>query len=359
MINTNEMIDIELLKSTYPKDREMYSELAERIKNILQQILDKNKIHVITSRTKEIDSLIGKIISKDKYELLTDVTDLSGIRIITNLECDIEYVGKEIRKRFRIDESHSHDHRKRKVNDFGYLSLHLVISLGDDIENLTENQRIKGLKAEIQIRSILQHAWAEIEHDLGYKNKRNIPEELQRGANRLSAILEAADLEFVRLNGLKLKHVDQAANAISSPIADRTLIDDLNIRILDKQNGTLNTIRKMLEEKHRIVFVVKGNYQNILGKLQYFGIQYLEQLERELIEKKEILVKFSDLLFQRRIDDRKYILYEAPLEYFLHFKGSADAEQWDNYRYLGSEDCKSSIREVADFLQLHKDAIEE
>ncbi|MRG47568.1 hypothetical protein GFS24_20770 [Chitinophaga sp. SYP-B3965] len=351
------MIDIEQLKTTYPKYRERYLELGERIKTTLGHLLEKKKIHVITTRAKDIESLIRKIISKDKYEDLVDVTDLCGVRIITNMESDIEYVSKIIRKSFRIDETHSHDHRKRSVNDFGYLSLHIVLSLDSDREGLAENIRIKGLKAEIQIRSILQHAWAEIEHDLGYKDNASIPEELQRGSNRLSAILEAADLEFVRLQELKLKHINQAVNAISSPNITTTPIDILNIKTLDAHSGTLNAVRNMLEEKHQVTFVVRGDYQHILDKLKYFDIRYLEQLEQDLVENRENLIKFSDLLFQRRNDKRKHILYEAPLEYFLHFKGSVDTEHWEEYKYFGSVDCKSSIKEVTDFVQLHMDTV--
>lgn len=352
------MIDIELLKSSYSEEKKKYSILGERLMTIINQILDKNKIHTITYRTKELESLIGKIISKDKYNELTDITDLCGIRIITNLESDIEYVSRIIRQTFKIDEPNSHDHRKRPVNEFGYLSLHLVISLDKDREDLIENFEIKSLKAEIQIRSILQHAWAEIEHDLGYKNKEDVPKELQRGSNRLAAILEAADLEFVRLSFLKLNHIHKASEAINSSVENNTQIDSININVLDSQNKTLKAVREMLRDKYGITFIKKGNYKNILDKLKFFGIKYLEQLEKDLNENKEVLIKFSNLLFQRRNDNRKYILYEAPLEYYLHFLGSAKGiEEWNNYRYGDSADCENTIKEVTDFLALHKDAI--
>lgn len=352
------MIDIELLKNTYPQEIKKYSILGDRLKTIITQILDQTKVHAISYRTKDLDSLIGKVINKDKYNELTEITDLCGIRIITNLESDIEYVSKIIRQTFKIDEPNSHDHRKRPVNEFGYLSLHLVVSLGEDKENLAENMKIKELKAEVQIRSILQHAWAEIEHDLGYKSKEDVPDELQRGSNRLSAILEAADLEFVRLNTLKLNHIKDASTAIASAGENKTLIDSINLPVLDLQNETLKVVKKMLIDKHGIIFVKKGNYQNILNKLKYFGIRYLEELENGLNTNQKALIKFSDLLFQRRGDNRKYIIAEAPLEYYLHFLGSArDLDYWESYRYYESNDCKGSITELTDFIQLHKDSI--
>lgn len=302
--------------------------------------------------------MIGKIVSKDKYTQLNEITDLCGIRIITNLESDIEYVAEVLKKSYTIDIQNSFDHRKREPNDFGYLSLHLVLELSEQKAALQKNKTIKGLKAEVQIRSILQHAWAEIEHDLGYKSEEDVPKEFQRGSNLLSAILEAADLEFVRLNKLKLNHYKEATKALSSPEENNTPIDGINISVLDRENETLHEIRKMLAHKHGVIFIKKGNYQNILNKLSLFNINYLEDLEKRLITNKKTLIKFSDLLFERRNDNRRHILFEAPLEYYLHFLGSSqDEKYWNNYMGINNSDCKTTITEVTDFIQLHKDSI--
>ena len=61
---------------------------------------------------------------------------------------------------------------------------------------LRENKAFEGLKCEIQIRSVLQHAWAEIEHDLGYKSELTIPKEVRRSFSRLAGLLELGDKEF-------------------------------------------------------------------------------------------------------------------------------------------------------------------
>lgn len=352
-------MDIEDLKTTYPQETLKYDLLGNKLKSILSEILEKSKVHAITYRVKELDSLITKIVDKDKYNDLAEITDICGIRVITNLESDIEHVEKILRQNFQIDEDNSCDHRKRPANDFGYLSLHLVLSLGQNRENLAENSQLKGLKAEVQVRSILQHAWAEIEHDLGYKSKEDIPEDLKRGSNRLSAILEAADLEFVRLKNLKLSHIQKAAAAIASKSESTTLIDSINIQVLDEKNGTLNAVRGMLQNKYEVKFIKKSNYKNVFLKLKFFQIGSLEQLEKDLNKNKDKLVKFVDLLFARRTDGPKYIRFEAPLEYYLHLLGSAhDEAYWDEYRNYGTADCKTTITEVTDFIQLHKDSTE-
>jgi putative GTP pyrophosphokinase len=351
-------IDIEKLKTNYPQEIDKYKKLGEYLQLTFHRMLHKSKIHIITYREKELDSLVTKIVSKDKYETLDQITDLCGLRIITYLESDISYVEEILLHHFKIDEVNSHDHRIKKANDFGYMSLHLVLGLSEDRASLPENVEIKDLKAEVQIRSILQHAWAEIEHGLGYKSSENVPNNLKRGANRLSAILEAADLDFVRLKKIKDDHIAQAASVISSTVESRTPIDTLNISVLVDHNDALKDVRNMLAMKYGVTFVRRSEFTEILSKLDFFGIQYLETLEEKLNEDKTILIKFCDLLFARRTDNKRIILFEAPLEYYLHFLGSAaDINYWEEYRSHNNFASKSSITEVTNFLQLHNDSL--
>ena len=79
------------------------------------------------------------------------------------------------------------------------MSMHYVVSIHQNRLKFTEYKSYTNLKIEIQIRSILQHGWAEIEHDLGYKGAKGIPDEFKRDFNRISALLETADNEFDRL----------------------------------------------------------------------------------------------------------------------------------------------------------------
>jgi putative GTP pyrophosphokinase len=189
------------LLSEFKENKELFDSFRERIVNLLKDLLSNSKIvtHQINSRTKTFDSLSNKIINKGKYTDLNDITDIVGIRIITYLDSDVDQVEQLVRKEFEIDNHNSIDKRLLQTNEFGYRSLHLVGLLETSRLKLTEYERYKGLKFEIQIRSILQHAWAEIEHDLGYKGKSSIPDSYIRSFNRLSALLETADIEFDRL----------------------------------------------------------------------------------------------------------------------------------------------------------------
>jgi ppGpp synthetase/RelA/SpoT-type nucleotidyltranferase len=151
---------------------------------------------LVTSRAKSLVSFAEKIIRPGKHyaDPLGEVTDLCGVRVIVHTLRDVVRVGEAIKaeKSFHVVAQHSEDKRDRLLRDdrFGYLSVHYVVARpGSPGE----------LRAEIQVRTVLQHAWADVEHELCYKNRFRLPVELRREFGRLAAILEDADEDFQRL----------------------------------------------------------------------------------------------------------------------------------------------------------------
>lgn len=82
---------------------------------------------------------------------------------------------------------------------FGYRSHHFVVTLRHEWLNVPNYRGLEGIKAEIQVRTILMHAWADISHKLSYKKKEHIPELFQRNLFQLSALFEIADDRFEML----------------------------------------------------------------------------------------------------------------------------------------------------------------
>lgn len=71
---------------------------------------------------------------------------------------------------FSIDEGNSGNKADMLETDkVGYLSVHYFLKLNNKRLALSEYKGYKGLKCEVQVRTLLQHAWAEIEHDRNYK----------------------------------------------------------------------------------------------------------------------------------------------------------------------------------------------
>src|SRR6266545_4187710 len=187
----------------YDDLRSSYDAFRTHLASLLPQLLFADNIqpHKIESRLKSRQSLEKKIGRTEKsYSKLADITDICGIRLITYFAADVDAIATILEREFEIDRANSIDKRQYTDPDrFGYASLHYVISLSTDRAKLTECASWRGYKAEVQVRSIIQHAWAEIEHDLGYKSKQAIPQNIRRRFFRLAAMLEIADDEFAAL----------------------------------------------------------------------------------------------------------------------------------------------------------------
>ena len=187
----------------YDERRVVNEAFCKTVERVLTDVLAVagHRVHSVTSRVKSREHLEAKIrrIAKN-YSNLADVTDVVGVRVTTYFEDEVDAIGKLIESEFIVDATNSVDKRTTLDPDrFGYLSLHYVCQLDRTRSKLRENQHFVGLKFEIQVRSILQHAWAEIEHDLGYKAGVAIPATIRRRFSRLAGLLEVADLEFSRL----------------------------------------------------------------------------------------------------------------------------------------------------------------
>ncbi len=176
----------------YRKQRPVFKKMQETLPAQVRALLDEAGIVVasIESRIKEERSLAGKLALKGaKYESLADITDIFGMRIITFYTDDVDKVASAVDRLFEIDWDNSVDKRKLlEVDSFGYLSLHYVC-------------RSPGFpyRFEVQMRTILQHAWANMNHDTGYKSGVEIPVEYHRNMNRLAGMLELVDEQFSRI----------------------------------------------------------------------------------------------------------------------------------------------------------------
>ncbi len=176
-------------------------EQAGAMRRALEGWLDETglKLHSVTARVKGRDALARKLSRPDRtYTDLWSVTDVVGLRVTTYFEDSVDVVAGVVERRLPVDFEHSIDKRRQHdASDFGYRSLHYVCGFGE----LRLGALPARARCEIQIRTVLQHAWAEIEHDLGYKTPDAVPASARRRFSRLASLLEIADQEFVAVRG--------------------------------------------------------------------------------------------------------------------------------------------------------------
>lgn len=240
-------------------------------------------VHSVTSRCKTRESLAEKLSRQDKsYVCLSDITDLIGLRITTYFADDIDRIAALLTDEFLIDARNSVDKRQALDPDqFGYQSLHYVAELSSQRGSLAEYRRFASLKFEIQLRSILQHAWAEIEHDIGYKSGVGVPREIRRRFSRIAGLLELADAEFLSIRD----ELAEYAERVKRDIVSATQHVELNIpslRALYTFESQLASLDSMVAEVADSQLYGTGDSvdEKDLQRLQKLGILDVETLEQ-------------------------------------------------------------------------------
>lgn len=210
----------------YDRVRPDYLRFTSKIESLLSDILHAREIgyHLIEARTKDVASFREKIVraSKAYTNPLEELTDLTGLRIITYYQDDAALIGELIKSEFDVDGTNSVEHSPVDA-EFGYRSAHYVVRLNDSRSQLVEWAGLAGLRAEIQVRTVLQHAWGAISHKLQYKRENDVPKQLRRKLFRLSALFELADDEFVSLR--------DASGTLSQQIDTQLATGNRNLRI--------------------------------------------------------------------------------------------------------------------------------
>jgi len=269
----------------YSDQKNVYEKLSEKVKTILEELFELRDIEcTITSRVKNLPSFEKKIRSNIRFDP-KDMQDLAGIRVITSLKSDVEKVSAIIQQTFSIDKSRTIDKSKILGEDkMGYASIQYVAKLPKHREVLEENKPFIGLYFEIQVRTILQHAWAEIEHDRVYKNSTNLSTDVRRRFNLVASLLETADNEFQSLSDIEEHYAKQSE--ITDSIDGGNL--DLSIDTTSLEQYLLNVFGDMpdLERSY-------GTFpERVIRELNVMGIDKLSQLAKIVPPKlKDVYIK--------------------------------------------------------------------
>lgn len=277
------MKDVEKATKWYEENRTRYASLATKVENIIRENLEQDNIqyHSITSRGKDVESFSRKAESEKYSEPVKEIKDMAGVRVITYLESDVQKVADIIEKLFDIDKENSVDQSQLLGSDrLGYRSVHYVAKFDRARSRVPEYAVYKNLPFEIQIRSILQHAWAEIEHDRNYKFTGKLPTELERRFYLISGMLECADREFVSI----ADEIDKYKESVVEELGKGEL--DIEINTASLKEYLSNKFKKLIEQGRLSKEFGGGDElgKQIVEEVKLFGISRLSQLDRIIPE---------------------------------------------------------------------------
>jgi putative GTP pyrophosphokinase len=286
----------ELIRS-FIDQRNDYEQLCSEISYILKKRHNSEiEFSTISSRVKTLNSFLEKIERKSYKDPLTEISDFAGVRVVYLYQKDLERIETEINSEFNVIE------RIDKLNEkgtdkFGYGAIHFIVQIGKKSTG-ARYEDLKKLKCEIQVRTVMQDAWAIIDHHLVYKYESEIPTNLQRKMNSLAGLFETADNQFdsIRIERENyLKKIEDSIGTVNFlnnevnldtfqsylkwkfPILKSAFFEEQTMIIF---NGISTLNFKTLKELDNIIDKYKNNFEEIKKVIEEeFKHSYFEEHE--------------------------------------------------------------------------------
>ena len=229
----------------FQKDRPEYEALCRRAAQMVDALIkQKGIMAIVTARVKDPDRLMEKLIRRDRDEgrnyqsfedIFRDVPDLMGVRVALYFPGDAQKIAGLLAPKFEIVRTKEYPSRmeggdagfiayKRRVYPGyegrrfdGYCAVHHHVRFlhDDEAEQPSINPVI-----EIQVASLLMHAWSEVEHDLAYKNKMGqVSREEYECLDEINGLVLAGEIALNRLDRLSQQRIEQENSPFASHYA--------------------------------------------------------------------------------------------------------------------------------------------
>jgi ppGpp synthetase/RelA/SpoT-type nucleotidyltranferase len=271
---------IDCFINQYNKEYDFYQKLSTIVSNKIENQLSLRGIKaIVTHRAKKPESLKEKIISRNEkkaYEstddIRNDIVDLSGVRIALYFPSERNIIDEIIKDLFVVDGDKiknfpEKDHKPKYEKRFsGYWATHYRVHLKkeDAIKRYSE------ITTEIQVASVLMHAWSEVEHDLVYKPYAgNLSKEEMAILDEINGLVMSGEIALERLN---------------SAMAERTKKQSSINNIYDLTNLLLNHWGSESKIKFGNTSIL-NNYLNSINKVNIKSFnKYIKSVDTNLDE---------------------------------------------------------------------------
>ena len=299
---------IEIFLEQYNKQYDYYTELAKIGSNLLEQELEKRGIKAIVSfRAKRPERLKLKLEQRNQkspykhvQEIFDDIVDLAGVRVALYFPKDREVVDEIVKDLFSVnkrkdfpEKSHQPKFEKRFS---GYWASHYRVNVKNAAQS---KKRYETALFEIQVASVLMHAWSEVEHDLVYKTcSGNLSEEELAILDEINGLVLTGEIALERLQKAMTKRTKENNN-----ISNRYELTSLITNSLNK-----NYISKLKLGDTKILF----NFLKDTGKISTRDFSnYLDKInqsEKETISEQLFTMLLNDS-YSRSKNDTKLTNY--------------------------------------------------
>lgn len=252
----------------FPTAADDFADAIEDLLNDAGVIFDRVAARVkrwpsYKAKAKQKDPQTGEPVYTDPWQ---EINDLVGVRVTVFHSTAIPQAIDVLSESFEVIRSVDKAAETRISGGFGYGSHHLIVKVTDAIDELAA---YRGLTFEVQIRTVLQHAWAEFEHDIRYKHGPKPPSpEVDRLFTLAAGLIELADQQFDEIAALKNPETDPAS-------------DDIEVTA-ETLPGLLAVLLGSRYPRSR-----SEHYRWLAELLEANGITTMQQL-RELIQEEDI-----------------------------------------------------------------------
>lgn len=303
--------------SAYDQSLPKFKDLLIEIENDLRTAIASSqlKIHTCGGRIKTRESFSLKISKKRYADPLVDMHDVVGIRVVCLFIDDLVLVDEVVRKTF--DVLKYEDKTKNSAPDrFGYRSVHYDCRLPPSRSG-PRYDHIKGIVFEVQVRTILQDAWAVVEHYLGYKGLTSIPNEAQADFGALVGLFHLADKTFQQIRDTARLQDNVAKSSVRAVLDLRTKGAKLPTTLTSIDRSTLKALLRSMyptraesldsEYSELVEELARSNVSDIsrLRDLLQDGARQLEEENSQLDDPKTKKLR-DEIAFRNKLSDVRF-----------------------------------------------------
>ncbi|MDI9370963.1 MAG: RelA/SpoT domain-containing protein [Synergistota bacterium] len=192
------------LGKKYMQQYSLYREFATRASNLLESLVEQDGIQLysVSGEAKPTENFLQSFDPQADAAptSLTDIADLCCVKVLVHFPEDVEKVEKVIHQEFLVDMSRSMTSSKLDDPDrFGYPAVYYTLSLNQARASMREWSKYKDLPFSLEVRTVIQEAWAANTPKLMLPTDASTKRRMQRKLFRVGALLEEADEGYYTL----------------------------------------------------------------------------------------------------------------------------------------------------------------